>query len=182
MRWRLNYKKHCWVLPGTYCEIHDKPDPSNSMVSLTHKEIALELMGNLQGSVKFYCLNTGRVLKRGSFTAMPMPQRIIKRMNKISKCEKQGRDFCFLNRNKEEFDWTDKVPVDDPTLQGLLEETSEHEAIYPNVTVELPGVPLEDDFEDCPAMVPDDEPDFLAIAARALKVAGIDQDAHLRAA
>ncbi len=43
-------------------------------------------------------------------------------------------------------------------------------------------MPPEDDFEDCPAMVPDDKPDFLAIAARALKVAGIDQDAHLRAA
>ncbi len=116
VRWQIDYKKHCRVLPGTYCEIHDEPDPLNSMVAWTHEGIALGPTGNLQGSVKFYCLNTGRVLKRRSFTAMPMPQRIIKQVNKIGGHEKQGCDFCFLNRNKEEFDWTDKVPVEDPTL------------------------------------------------------------------
>jgi hypothetical protein len=26
------------------------------------------------------------------------------------------RHFCFLNRNKEEFDWREEVPADDPTL------------------------------------------------------------------
>jgi hypothetical protein len=139
-------------------------------------------MSNLQGSVKFYCHNTGRVLKQRLFTAMPMPQRIIKRVNKIGKREKQGRDFHFLNRNKEELDWMDKVPVDDPTLQGLLEEDGEQEAIYPNVMAELPGVPLEDDFEDGPAMVLDNKPDFWMMAARALKNTGIDQEARLQAA
>ncbi len=48
--------------------------------------------------------------------------------------------------------------------------------------VELPGVPLEDDFKDGPAVVPDNEPDFWAMAARALENAWIDQDARLRAA
>jgi hypothetical protein len=94
VRWQLDYKKHCRVLPGTYCEIHNKPDPSNSMVACTHKGIALGPTGNLQGSMKFNCLNTGRVLKRRSFTAMPMPQRIIKQVNTIRKCEKQGRTFA----------------------------------------------------------------------------------------
>jgi hypothetical protein len=76
--WQLDYKKHCQVLPGTYCEIHDKPDPSNSMVAWTHKGIALRQTGNLQGSVKFYCLNTGSVLKQRSLTVMLMPQSIIR--------------------------------------------------------------------------------------------------------
>ena len=31
VRWRLDYKKHCRVLPGTYCEVHDKPVPMNMM-------------------------------------------------------------------------------------------------------------------------------------------------------
>jgi hypothetical protein len=74
VRWQLNYKKHCRVLPGTYYEIHDKLDPPNSMVARTHKGIALGPTGKLQGSVKFYCLNIGRVLKRRSFIAMQMPQ------------------------------------------------------------------------------------------------------------
>ncbi len=29
---QLDYKKHCRVLPGTYCEVHDEPSPSNMMV------------------------------------------------------------------------------------------------------------------------------------------------------
>ncbi len=28
VRWQLDYKKHCQVLPGTYCKVHDKPDPT----------------------------------------------------------------------------------------------------------------------------------------------------------
>ena len=31
MRWRLDYKKHCRVQPGTYCEVHDEPVPTNTM-------------------------------------------------------------------------------------------------------------------------------------------------------
>jgi hypothetical protein len=77
LRWRLNYKKHCRVEPGTYCEVHDKATPTNTMAPRTHEAIALGPTGNLQGSVKFYCINTGRVLKRCSFTPMPMPDHVI---------------------------------------------------------------------------------------------------------
>ena len=31
VRWKLDYAKHCRVLPGTYCEVHDKPSLSNLM-------------------------------------------------------------------------------------------------------------------------------------------------------
>jgi hypothetical protein len=59
VRWKLDYKKHCRVLPGTYCKAHNKPVPSNTMTPRTHKCIACEPTGNLQGSVKFYCLTMG---------------------------------------------------------------------------------------------------------------------------
>jgi hypothetical protein len=42
-----------------------------------HEAITLGPTGNLQGSVKFYSLDTGRVLKRRLFTPIPMPDRII---------------------------------------------------------------------------------------------------------
>ncbi len=70
VRWCLDYKKHCKVLPGTYCKVHDKPVPSNTMMARTHEGIVLGSTGNLHGSVKFYRLTTWRVLKRRSFTAM----------------------------------------------------------------------------------------------------------------
>ncbi len=93
VRWQLDYKKHCRVPPGTYCEKHDKPKPTNTMAWWTHEGIALGPTGNLQGSVKIYCINTGRVLKRQSFTPMPMPNCVIKRINAISKKEGQGQAF-----------------------------------------------------------------------------------------
>ncbi len=61
--WRLDYKKHCRVLPGMYCKVHNEPVPTNTMAWRTHECIALGPTENLQGSVKFYCLTTGRVLK-----------------------------------------------------------------------------------------------------------------------
>ncbi len=63
LRWRLDYKKHCRMLPGMYCKVHDEPIPTNTMAWRTHECIALGPTGNLQGSVKFYCLAMGRVLK-----------------------------------------------------------------------------------------------------------------------
>ncbi len=59
IRWRLGYKKHCCVMPETYCAVHDEPVPTNTMVAHTHEAITLDPTGNLQGSVKFYCIQTG---------------------------------------------------------------------------------------------------------------------------
>ncbi len=98
VHWRLDYKKHCRVLPGTYCKVHEEPLPSNTMVPWTHKGIALGPTGNLQGTVKFSCLNTRRMLKRRSFMPLPMPDSVIQQENTIGLKEKQGCSFRFLNR------------------------------------------------------------------------------------
>ena len=87
LRWRMDVKKHCRAIPGSYCEIHDKPNPSNTTVSRTHEGISLGPTGNLQSRVKFYCLNTGRVLKRQDFTEIPMTAAVIAKVNKIGKKE-----------------------------------------------------------------------------------------------
>jgi hypothetical protein len=71
------------------------------MVTLTHRGVALGLTGNLQGTVKFYCLNTCHVLKRCSFTPIPMMDRVIKQINAIGVKEKQGHAFRFLNRKSD---------------------------------------------------------------------------------
>ncbi len=62
VRWRLDYKKQCWVLPGKYCEAHDEPLPSKTTTTCTHECIACGPTGNLQGSVKCYCRRTQRSL------------------------------------------------------------------------------------------------------------------------
>jgi hypothetical protein len=158
LRWRLDYKKHCRVLPGTYCKVHDEPVPTNTMAWHTHECIALGPTGNLQGSMKFYCLTTGRVLKQRSFTPMPMPDRVIKRVNTIGEREGQGRTFRFLNRRKEPYEWTDSVPEVNPEFQVLLD--NEEEAAYPEISAELPGVELEEEQRDFTPVTDEPEADF----------------------
>jgi hypothetical protein len=51
VRWQMDYSKHCRVLPGTYCEVHDEPSSSNTMMPQTHKAIAMGPTGNLKGTV-----------------------------------------------------------------------------------------------------------------------------------
>jgi hypothetical protein len=151
------------------------------MVACTHEAIATGPTGNLQGSVKFYCLNTGRILKRMSFTPLPMPDRIIKRVNQIGSKEKQGRTFRFLNRKKEPYEWTDEVPEDDPEFQGLLEDKVKM-AAYPDISTKIPGVELKEDEHNFQVVTDNPEPDFAALAAAALDNAGIDPHNRLHAA
>jgi hypothetical protein len=128
-------------------------------------------MGNLEGSVKFYCLTTGRILKCHSFTAMPMPNRVFKRVNTIGLQEKQGQTFHFTNRLKEPYEWRDFVLEDDLDFHGLLED---EEAPFPDISTELPGVPLEEDKYDFQVVTDEPEPDFEELASAALTNAGID--------
>jgi hypothetical protein len=172
VQWRLDYAKHCWVLPRTYCEVHDEPLPSNTMVTRTHEAIATGPTGNLQGRVKFYCLNTGRILKRQSFMPLPMPDCIIKHINQIGGKEKQGRTFWFLNRKKQPYKWTDEVPKDDPEFQGLLEDKVKM-AAYPDISAKMPGVKLEEEEHNFQVVTDNPEPDFAALATAALDNAGI---------
>ena len=136
--------------------------------------------GNLQGLVKFFCLNTGRILKQRSFTALPMPDRVIKRVNAIGVRKRQGWTLRFLNWQREPYEWTDSVPEDDPEFQGLLED--EEEAAYPDISAEPPGVELESEEADFSAVTDDPEPDFEQLAAAALDNAGINPQDRLHAA
>jgi hypothetical protein len=150
------------------------------MVACTHEAIATGPTGNLQGSVKFYCLNTGRILKLRSFTPLPMPDCIIKHINRIGAKEKQGHTFWFLNRKKEPYKWTDEVPKDDPEFQGLLEDKVKMTA-HPNICAKMPGVELEEEEHNFQVVTDNPEPDFAALAAAALNNAGINPHDRLRA-
>jgi hypothetical protein len=69
-----------------------------------------------------------------------MPDCVIKRVNSIGAHKGQGHEFRFLNRRCKPYKWTDEVPEDDLELQGLLDK--EEEAIYLDISAELPGVEL----------------------------------------
>jgi len=52
MRWHLDYKKHCRVQPGTYCEVHDELVPTNTMAWRTHKAIAWGQRGTCREALR----------------------------------------------------------------------------------------------------------------------------------
>jgi len=109
-----------------------------------------------------------------------MPDRVIKRVNKIGEREGHGRTFRFLNRQKQAYEWTDEVPEDDEDFQGLLEDEVE-DAPYPDISAELPGVELDEEEREFQTILDEPEPDFRDMAAAALHNAGTDGDTTIRA-
>jgi hypothetical protein len=122
------------------------------------------------------------MLKRHSFMPLPMPDSMIQQVNTIGLKEKQGRSFLFLNRQKEPYEWTNKVPEDDLKFQGLLEADSEEAAACQDISAKLPGVELTSKDDDYPAITEEPEADFQHLAAAALDNAGINTVAWLHAA
>ncbi len=61
---KLNYKKHCGVPFGAYCEEFDDCKHTNTMESHMCSAISLGPMVYMQKTYKFLCLNTGRVIKK----------------------------------------------------------------------------------------------------------------------
>lgn len=64
LRLKEDYIKHLKVLFGTYCEVHDEPNLSNSIEPQIQETIILGPSGNLQGTIKFFSLDTSMVLRR----------------------------------------------------------------------------------------------------------------------
>ncbi len=73
------------------------------------------------------------------------------------------------------------MPEDNREFQGLLENEDE-EAIYPDISAELPGVTLEGEEGPTHAVIEEEQPDFQDLAAGALENAGIDTEERIQAA
>ena len=117
----LDYNKHCVLDFGEYVEVHDEPSPLNGMTSRTRPCIALGPTGNLQGTHKFMDINTGRLLKKRSWTRIPMPDTVIKKVEQRAEKEKRDGILRFRNRKNEKFDWDEGLDeaLDCPTANEI---------------------------------------------------------------
>jgi hypothetical protein len=139
---KLDFGKHCRVPFGAYVEASFDDEVTNMLKERTHSCISLGTSGNAQGSIKCLDLATGRVVKRRTVKVLPIPKRVIKRVIQMGKKSKQTRTdqtLQFLNRHKEKIDWDNE---DLEIEEGLVEEEA-----HPDLPAEIPGVPLESDFE-----------------------------------
>ena len=102
-----NYKTHCRVPIGSYCEVHDEPKRSNTETPRTSPAIALNATGNQQGGVHFLSLETGMKLTRRKWTELPMDVDTIEAVNEIALSETgYNRDIPDF-----QFEWGPNHPI-----------------------------------------------------------------------
>jgi len=76
--------KHYKLPFGSYCQLHEETNPRNSLALRTQGAISLGSSGNMQGAQRFLSLNkTGEIIVRYSWTEVPMPDEVIKRVNHL---------------------------------------------------------------------------------------------------
>jgi hypothetical protein len=134
---RLDFAKHCRLPFGTYCEVHDEPTPSNTMVTCSTPAIVLGPMGNLQGTYKFFILAMGKKVKQHAFRPYPMPDLAIRKVEVYGKLTALPGSFDFVNRNGIFFKWNEEV---DKFTKGIVEVKDV--VLYPSLAAEHPGLVL----------------------------------------
>ena len=108
-----SYTTHCKLEFGDYVQTHEEHE--NSMVAWTIGAIALRPTGNAQGSYFFFSLTTGRVLNRGRWTSLPMPNEVIDRVHRMARQEHGQNGLLFEDRNHNSLVDPDDDGEDDST-------------------------------------------------------------------
>eukprot|EP00804_Cyclotella_cryptica_P026251 CCRYP_019831-RA/>CCRYP_019831-RA protein AED:0.41 eAED:0.28 QI:0/0/0/1/1/1/2/0/498 len=86
----LDWKHHCRVPFGSYCQVYTDTRPHNSSTEQTVNAICMGPTGKFQGSYKFYALDTCQKIVRHQFTHLPMPKSVIQRVNRITEIDHQS--------------------------------------------------------------------------------------------
>ena len=94
---KVDYKRHCRFQFGEYTQTHE--EHNNSMNPRTVGALALQPVGNGQGSFYFLSVATGRVLNRLHATALPMPDEIIDKIHRMARQQKNNPGLIFADRN-----------------------------------------------------------------------------------
>lgn len=104
VRQGLDYKNHCRVPFGVYCEVFEDRDHTNTMASRTRGAVSLGPTGNLQGTYKFLSLTTGQVIKRRQFKELPMPILVIRQLENWESGRTIGK-LAFEDRAGQRYLW-----------------------------------------------------------------------------
>ncbi|KAL7534452.1 hypothetical protein ACHAXR_007085 [Thalassiosira sp. AJA248-18] len=160
LRWQLS-TKHMKAHFGAYCEVFEDDDITNNQQDRACWGICLGPTGNMQGTYKFFDIDTGFIVKRRTFKVLPTPNRVVKLVNEWGKKNGSNGDLLFTNRNNEKYDWDDEDDVD--LIHDNVVELPT--APYPAIPAEMPGVRLESDL--LVPTVEDQEPAALSEEAAA---------------
>ncbi|KAL7466255.1 hypothetical protein ACHAXS_006545 [Conticribra weissflogii] len=162
VRQQVDYKKHCQVPFGAYCEVFEDRDQTNTMASCTRGAISLGPTGNMQGTYKFFCLTTGRVIKRQQFKELPMPGSIIRKLEQWDGDTNIGA-LTFADRRGNPYQWNKEYS---DTRTDKEDDRGDN--------AEFPGVVVEDNINE--ALNEDEGDDVREQAARAAENANLDAE------
>jgi hypothetical protein len=118
---------------GSYCQVHEEDGPRNSLAARTQGAISLGPSTNRQGGQLFFSLNTGKVISRRSYTALPMPSNVIDRVNQMAKDQPQL--LVFTDKHGNEIDPLEETEPSADTPQEIPGVITD--------TYEIPGVDTE---------------------------------------
>ena len=93
-------KKCCKLMFAEYSEVHKENTTTNTMTPRARPAICMGPTGNIQGSMKFMRVETGKKIFRRIFTRLPMPDLI----EKLAKKDRAENGINFRNRQKETFE------------------------------------------------------------------------------
>ena len=139
-----NYLKDCRMDIGAYVEASMDAMVTNDHTSHTHSCIALGLSINRQGSLKFFDLDTGKVVLRRTFTQMPYPERMVKQANYWGLKSKSAivkGEIKIFNRHGKKFD------LDNDELSELDVFVEEPKKILPDHIAEVSRIELESEYD-----------------------------------
>ena len=134
-----DYKSMCRLQFGAYCEVHDDPHPSNTMVSRTTSAIALYPANNQQGGYYFMNVNTGKLLSRYQWTELPIPDDIVVAVNARGKKDRKIKEgdnipemfeFSIRNMDGDITPMTESISEDQDAINTTHVDTEVEEAIF----------------------------------------------------
>jgi hypothetical protein len=133
---KIDYNLICQLPFGAYVQVHDDLDITNTMQSRTTGAINLGVTGSIQGTHKFFSLNTGEIIVRRKWTELPVPNEVINRLEELTVEEVESgskNEMCELNEAED----------DDEE-----EEQQQGEEIREDTQTEYTGVENENEYNE----------------------------------
>jgi hypothetical protein len=126
----IDYSIECGLEFGDFVQANEDNTLTNCMEARTFPAICLGPAKNLQGSYYFLNIQSWKILRRRSFTKMPISNENIQRINL-----KAGRDWELYGRQGLTFRFQE-VDVNDFEEEGEAEDNREDDPAAPVANVE----------------------------------------------
>ena len=112
----LDFKQHCAIPFGSYCQVFQDNSPSNTPKERTVAVVCMGPTGNAQGGYKYYALATKQKIIRPQAIPLPMTHEIIALVKKIAVQQNMPENIIFTTNHGEIVELDDNYVEDADSL------------------------------------------------------------------